>query len=223
MPDPLTVRERREVGGFHSVELRYIGHLHVTQGPETRVEVEGDPDMLAKVVVRTRGDELLLEIGRDWLDRLTSGLLLVAHRPLHYYVTAPDLRRLSVSGSGRLSCERLSGSELALNASGNGDLEVHGLAVEQIAATISGRGDFSLGGEARKLNLRVSGSADVDAARLQLGEAEVRVSGRADVTLSVSERLAVQISGYGTVRYHGNPTVTQSISGAGRVSQATEG
>lgn len=223
MPDPLTVREVREVAGFRSVELRYIGHLHFRQGPETRVEVEGDPDMLAKVVVRTRGDELLLEIGRDWLDRLTSGLLLVAHRPLHYYVTAPELRRLSVSGSGRISCESLTADELALNASGNGDLEVHGLSVAELSATISGRGDFALAGQARRLNLRVSGSGDVDAVRLGLEEAEVRISGRADVNLTVSERLDVQISGFGTVRYHGNPTVTQSISGAGRVSQASEG
>lgn len=221
MPEPLTVREQREVAGFQAVELRYIGHLHVTQGPETRVEVEGDPDMLAKVVVRTRGDQLLLEIGRDWLDRLTSGLLLVAHRPLHYHVTAPALHRLSVSGSGRVSCDSLSAEELTLNASGNGDLQVHGLSVGRLTASIGGRGDFSLGGRADSLDLRVSGSGDVDAARLQLRQASVGVSGRADVALSVSEHLAVRISGVGTVRYHGSPTVTQSISGAGKVLQAS--
>jgi hypothetical protein len=42
-------------------------------------------------------------------------------------------------------------------------------------------------------------------------------------TVRVAKRLDVRISGLGTVRYHGDPTVTQSISGSGTVTQIDAG
>jgi len=223
MPDTLTVRERREVAPFHAVELRYFGQLHLQQGPETVVEIEGDPDVLAKVHARVAGDTLVLEVGESWLERLTSGVLLVAHRPLHYHVTTPELDRVAVSGTGKVDADGLRSDRLEVTVSGTADIALAGIDCEELAATISGRGSFELAGRAERTRLRVSGSGDVDAAALACGEAEVRISGQGNAVLRVRDRLDVRVSGVGQVRYHGDPTVTQRISGAGSVTQASPG
>lgn len=223
VPDTLTVRETRDVAPFRAVELRYFGQLHLRQGPETSVEIEGDPDVLAKVRTRVTGDTLVLEIGETWLDRLTSGVLLVAHRPLHYHVVTPDLERIAVSGTGKVDADGVRADRLDVVVSGTGDVALSGVACDELAATISGRGAFELSGRADRLQIRVSGSGDVDAGELAAAEAEVRISGQGNATVRVRERLDVRLSGVGQVRYHGDPTVTQRISGAGSVTQASPG
>lgn len=222
MPDTMTVRERREVTAFRSIELRYFGHLHLRQGPEASVEVEGDPDVIAKVVVRPVGDTLILEIGETWLDRLTSGVLLVAHRPLHYHVTVPELDRVSVSGAGRVDAGAFAAKDLKITVSGTADVAFAALQATELTTQISGRGTFRLAGTSERLRLRVSGSGEVEAGSLALADAEVRISGQGNVTLRVTSTLDVRISGMGHVRYHGDPVVTQSISGSGSVTRIVE-
>ena len=223
MPDTMTVRERREVGAFRAVELRYFGHLHLTQGAEASVEVEGDPDVVAKVHARVAGDALILEIGESWLDRLTSGVLLIAHRPLHYHVTLPELDRVAVTGTGKVDATGLVASDLEVSASGAADISIAGLGAHALKAQIGGRGSFRLAGTAEAFELRISGSGEVEAAELVCTSAEVRISGQGTATVRASTKLDVRISGLGTVRYHGDPTVTQTISGSGTVTQVEAG
>lgn len=222
MPDTMTVRERREVTAFRAVELRYFGHLHLHQGPEPSLEVEGDPEVVDKVRTRAMGDTLVLEIGESWLERLTSGVLLVANRPLHYHVTVPELDRVAVSGAGKVEASGLTADDLELTASGSADIAIGGLAARALNARISGRGTFRLAGRAEAVRLRISGSGDVEAGDLASDDAEVRISGQGNVTLRVARALDVRISGLGHVRYHGDPAVTQQISGSGTVTRIPE-
>lgn len=223
MPDTMTVRERREVGAFRAVELRCFGHLHLSQGAEPSVEVEGDPDVVAKVHARVSGDALILEIGESWLDRLTSGVLLIAHRPLHYHVTVPELDRVAVTGTGKVEAAGLVASDLEVTASGAADVSISDLEAHALKAQISGRGSFRLAGKAEAFELRISGSGEVEAADLACTSVDVRISGQGTTTVRVAKRLDVKISGLGTVRYHGDPTVTQTISGSGTVTQVDAG
>lgn len=223
MPDTMTVRERREVGAFRAVELRYFGHLHLSQGAEAGVEVEGDPDVVAKVQARVAGDALILEIGESWLDRLTSGVLLIAHRPLHYHVTVPELDRVAVTGTGKVEAAGLVTSDLEITASGAADVAISDLEAHALKAQISGRGSFRLAGKAEAFELRISGSGEVEAGDLACESVEVRISGQGTTTVRAAKRLDVKISGLGTIRYHGDPTVTQTISGSGTVTQVDAG
>jgi len=217
VPESLTVRETRQVAPFRAIELRYFGHLHLTQGPETHVEIEGDPEVMAKVRTRIEGETLLLEIGESWLERLTSGVLLVAHRPLHYFVTTPDVQRVAVSGTGRVEAAGIAAERLEVAISGTADIKLTGIRCEELHATISGRGAFELAGSCERLQLGVSGSGDVDAGELAAQTASVRISGQGNATLRVSERLDVRLSGVGQVRFHGEPHLTQRITGAGSI------
>lgn len=223
MPETLTVRERREVGAFDAVELRYFGTVQLVRGDVHGLEIEGDPDVVPKVRAEVRGGVLILEVGEGWLDRLTSGLLLVANRPLRYTVTLPRLSSVAVSGSGDVVGEGWSGDRLRVKVSGQSDVTLGGLEVDALELGVSGRARVRFSGRAGTLEFGISGSADVTAGDLVSREAEVKVAGQATVEVRVEERLAVRIAGFGTVRYHGDPKVKQAISGAGSVEQVSAG
>jgi hypothetical protein len=220
MSDTLTVRERREVGTFSAVELRYFGQVFLHHGEHCGLEIEGDPDVVPKVRGEVRDETLLLEVGDNWLERLTSGLLLVANRPLRYHVTLPRLQSLAVAGSGDVGGDGWAGDHLRLRLSGQGEVRLTALAYRSLEATISGRGELQLAGEGEEARLTISGSAEVAAPDLRLDRAEIRIAGQGNVEVRVRERLDVRIAGFGTVRYHGDPTVKQVITGAGSVVQA---
>ena len=221
MPDTLTVRERREVGAFHAVELRYFGQVILHHGETCALEIEGDPDVVPKVHAEVRDETLVLEVGENWLERLTSGLLLVANRPLRYHVTLPRLSSVSVAGSGEIDGGEWRGEQLRLRISGQAEVRLDGLAYEVVDAVISGRGELRLAGEADRALLTISGSAEIAAPELALRHAEIKINGQGNVEVRAAERLDVRIAGIGHVRYHGDPTVKQVISGAGTVERVS--
>ncbi len=219
MSDTLSVRERREVGTFRSVELRYFGQVKLVRGETCGLEIEGDPDVVPKVRGEVRDGVLVLEVGENWLERLTSGLLLVANRPLRFHVSMPELDALTVTGSGEIDGAGWSGTQLRLRVSGQGEVRLSELAYDSVEAVVSGRAEMHLGGKCDEARFNISGSADVFAPELHTNRAEVRIAGQGNVEMHVAERLEVRIAGFGGVRYHGDPVVKQSISGVGSVEQ----
>ena len=222
MTDTMTVRERREVGTFSAVELRYFGQVVLHHGEHCGLEVEGDPDVVPKVRGEVHDGTLVLEVGDNWLERLTSGLLLVANRPLRFHVTLPSLESVAVAGSGDIAGDGWSGEQLRVRVSGQAEVRMEALAYQTYDAVISGRGELRLAGEGDRARITISGSADVVAPALRVRQAEVKIAGQGNVEVNVQERLDVRIAGFGTVRYHGDPTVKQVISGAGSVLQAED-
>jgi len=219
MSDTFTVRERREVAPFTAVELRYFGQVVLHHGEPCSLEIEGDPDVVPKVRGEVRDEVLVLEVGDTWLERLTSGLLLVANRPLRFHVTLPRLTGVTVTGSGEVDGEGWTGEDLHVRISGQGEVRLPRLEYQTLEATVSGRGELRLSGTGQQAKVSISGSADVVAPELDVGTAEVRIAGQGNVELHVRERLEVRIAGFGAVRYHGDPKVKQTISGAGSVEQ----
>lgn len=211
--------ERREfeVEGFDAVELRWFGDMVVRQGEGESLAVEGDPELLHKLAVRVEGRTLYLEIGQDWLDRLVEGLRFIGRRPLTYHVGVDTLRRVAVAGRGNVHADRLRTDDLTLAVSGQGSMRIDDLQARELRVRISGRGEVELHGSVTEERIEIAGSGEVELAGLQAKRADVRISGHGEAELSVADSLDVGISGYGRVRYHGDPKVAQSIAGAGSV------
>lgn len=115
-------------------------------------------------------------------------------------VPAHALRRVNISGAGKVTLEKIRQSDLALTISGSGQMRAQGT-VEHVSATISGAGDVRLGDLATKrLTAKISGSGFVEAAPKD----------EADITLS----------GSGTVKLQTRPAALHSrVSGSGRILQ----
>lgn len=216
---------------FTEVALTGAGRLVVTGG-DFAVAVSAEDDVMPSVSVVKKGPRLILGRNVDWFDGVRPTVRV------EYRVALPAAEAVRLSGSGEATVGALSGPALALAVSGAGDiragrLEIGELALavtgaggivvaEAIAETIqgklSGAGNVSVGGEAKRLQLEVSGAGVFRGSETRVESARVRITGAGEAFVWPSSRLHARVTGAGRVRYRGAPKVDAAVQGAGRVS-----
>lgn len=83
---------------------------------------------------------------------------------------------------------------------------------------VTGLASYQVSGAAQDdLRIDITGIGNVSAFDLPVLDCEINISGEGDCQVNVSDRLDVEISGVGHVRYMGSPTVSQDVSGVGSV------
>ena len=158
--------------------------VHFRGGEGDEIVLRGPPDVIAHIELE--GDRLTLNC------RWSSG------RDLEIALPGQPFRRVNVSGSGKLSMEKLNQLELVLGISGSGTLHGQG-SVERLTVSISGSGNARLAGIAMKqLTVKISGSGNIEAAPKD--DVDINISGSGNVRLlSRPTRLKSQVAGSGRV------------------------
>ena len=220
------VTEEREVEPFHSVDLRTVGHISLTQGDEQSIVIRAERDILQKLKTEARDGELI--ISSKWNIRQADAPEIS--------ITITKVRSLKISGSGEIKGEeRILSKDLDLGISGSGDIVLE-LKAEQLHTKVSGSGNMSLELEAKYVTTHISGSGDIEMAGLsgsletrisgsgsltafdlETSEATIRISGSGNCRIHARDTLDVRINGSGDVEYKGNPKVNLSGSGSGSV------
>jgi hypothetical protein len=142
--------------------------------------------------VELRNGRLELTNNSGW-RRHGGGLTVV--------ISAPGVKRFSLEGSGKL--------------------DIDGYRQDSLKLDLSGDSDVTVKGDAKTLDLKISGSADADLGDLKLQSADVDISGSGDATLAPTEAANLRISGAGDVTLLTRPKKLESdVSGSGSVHQA---
>ncbi|HSU37732.1 MAG TPA: head GIN domain-containing protein [Propionibacteriaceae bacterium] len=181
------VSESRSVSGFSAIELNGAGEVSIEQTGSESLTIEADEKFLS----------LLTSEVTDGTLRLGTkpNAMLINRDPVEYRVTVKDLTGLTITGSGNMTMPKVSTNELRSRISGSGTITVAGTADTQ--------------------RVDISGSGSFRAAELATRTASVDISGSGDTVIQVSDSLDVRITGSGSVRYRGNPGITEHISGSG--------
>ncbi|HEY2662090.1 MAG TPA: DUF2807 domain-containing protein [Caulobacteraceae bacterium] len=125
---------------------------------------------------------------------------------------------------GRLKISLTAPDVDSFSIDGDADLTIAGYNRDQLALKISGSGTAKAEGQAKRAELRISGSGDADLSGLKLGDARVHIAGSGDATLDPKGEAVIDISGSGDVRLVTRPrSETVNISGSGRVDQPDAG
>jgi len=115
-------------------------------------------------------------------------------------MTAPAVTRFDLHGSSKLAIEGYKQDKLNLDVSGNADV--------------------SAKGEAKALELTISGSSDTDLSGLKLENADVDITGAGQATLAPTGSANLNISGSGDVTLLTRPARLESnVTGSGSVHQ----
>lgn len=118
-------------------------------------------------------------------------------------LTAPSVSRFTMDGSGKLAIAHYRQDRLTLDLSGDSDVIVDG--------------------EAKAVDLTISGSANADLGRVKAQSAKVEIEGSGEATVAPTDAADIDISGSGDVTLLTNPPKLRSnISGSGRVRQAEQ-
>lgn len=204
-------REERPATGFHAVAMAINMNLEVIQDGTESLTLEGDPDVLADVETFVRDGTLDFRYRRD--SRMRS------HKRINAVVHARDMDAIALSGSGNLRSRALKADALTLSISGSGDVDIGQVTASKASLSISGSGNMKLAGRADALAVRISGSGDIAAPKLETQRTEVSISGSGRATVWAKRELATAISGAGTVRYYGDPTVAKAVRGIGHIER----
>jgi hypothetical protein len=123
-----------------------------------------------------------------------------------------------ITGHGNTRIPSLVSDAMELKISGSGKFDLESVQAKSIYARISGAGNMNLSGSIEKQEIVISGSGNYRAAGLESKTASIKISGVGDADLKVSDNLDVTISGSGTVRYTGRPSMQVRKSGIGKVT-----
>ncbi|MFH1853074.1 MAG: head GIN domain-containing protein [Candidatus Neomarinimicrobiota bacterium] len=211
LADNGVIREERQVSGFNKVSLGGSGTVYLTQGNTESLTVEAHADVLPYIETVVQGNTLSLGMKRGYHSWGSTG-------PIRYHLTIKDVKRLSISGSGDISSDKIKSENLSLHISGSGDITLKEVNSDIISAQISGSGGCALGGSAVQQEIHISGSGEYKAPDLKCERVDVSISGSGDVKVWAEEELDVSISGSGDVGYFGRPAVYSHSSGSGHTS-----
>jgi len=204
------VTQELDISGFDGIKLRTAATLTITQDPEYRVEVTGERNVIRQLDLTVRRGVWYIEF-EDCVRR---------HSRLQIAVTMPEIRELTLSGSGSIEGTNFfDGESIDIFLSGSGYIDL-GLAMNSIDAVLSGSGNIKLEGIADDIDHMTSGSGSLKAFDLETRKADIVLSGSGDAEITCMEFLDVRISGSGDVFYKGTPSVDARISGSGQVIDA---
>jgi hypothetical protein len=105
---------------------------------------------------------------------------------------------------------------LRLNISGSGEIEGF-VECNVLTAEIFGSGKMMITGKSQRADLDISGSGNFECEGLEVSDARIEIRGSGDAGINVIENLEGKISGSGNIKYQGNPGITFSVSGSGKL------
>ncbi|MEO0605905.1 MAG: head GIN domain-containing protein [Myxococcota bacterium] len=122
------------------------------------------------------------------------------------------------SGSGDIELLDASGAATILtDTSASGDLTIGAIDAGSVQVDLRGSGGTTLDGTTDELVVQSRASGDVDASALDAVDVEVDLSASGNVTVSASGAVTGRISGSGDVIVDGDPQISVTTTGSGRV------
>ena len=207
------ITETYDLESFDRIDLQMGADVVLTQGDAYSVEVEASDNLHKIITTNVKSGELVLRLQRNDCIRGKSDVV--------FYVSCPDIKTISVSGSGNITnATPIEAGNMDMNVSGSGNIDFNDFNANDCIISVSGSGNINLSGDRdmNSLEAKISGSGEINAFNAPANRVDIRVSGSGDCEVTANETLDVHISGSGSVHYKGQPSITQKITGSGSIS-----
>lgn len=218
--------QTREVTDVATVVIRTSATVQLAIG-EPSLTVTAGEHVIDAIETDIDGDTL--DIGmRGWLNPgpvhvdlvlpAADSLRLAGSGTVTGALADGDDIDIEVTGSGQILLDPVRAGTVTLSVSGSGDIALD-VRADDVTTSITGSGTIELAGETTDLDLTLPGSGELLADGLTARDAAVDIMGSGRATVHVTDTLDVTVAGSGTVRYTGDPRVSQAITGSGSVRQ----
>jgi len=198
---------KQPIDNFNAIELSGVQEIHLMQGTENSITIDGVSDINGSIKPIVSGNTLKLDY--DKKKPLPKNAKII--------ITFKSIELLEVSGAQDVESDNeFALTELKIKSSGSSDVKIKCNATK-IVTDISGAGDIQIKGSAKELQVNISGAGALDANELLANKVSVNVSGAGDAKVNAIEELTGNCTGSGSVKFKGNPTnvrVTQTGVGS---------
>ena len=177
------------------------------------IRVEGDENLLDRIVVEERGSTLYIELENDKCISPELGMKI--------YVGTPAMEYSELEGSGNIIINDLQEDKLETVISGAGNITINNCIVSNTyKASIEGTGNINATGKCTNVEYNIDGSGNIYADNFKSSHCYVNIDGSGYAHVHAYSTLDVKIDGTGTVYYSGTVTednITVDIDGYGSV------
>ena len=201
-------KENREIANFTKIVISGSGHLFLKQGEKVALSIETKgtfmPELKSEVV------DQVLHLG-------PKASVFQLNHAINYYLTVTNIEDIHTAGSiDILSKGTISAKELNLVTEGTGTIDLK-IKTDILKTQIEGSSNILLSGTTIAQTLKIDGAGKIQGKKLLSKTTQVEIRGAGVAEVNATETLDVKIEGFGTVKYYGEPKITQEISGAGEI------
>ena len=204
--------ETLNYSNFDKVKTHGFFDIYLETAGDFKVEIEGEENIIP--YIETYVEDRTLHI------RTTKNVSLNPHRDVKIYISAPDFRLVSNSGSGDINSSRQiqASDEIKFQINGSGDIDV-AVDAPKVVSDVNGSGDVELHGNCRFFEGSVKGSGDIKAGDLKAEEVKISIAGSGNAEVFASIEMDITVRGSGNVEYRGDPKISQSVMGSGVIKK----
>jgi hypothetical protein len=181
--------QKREIPAFTSITAEGAFVIDVTCQKDTSLEIEADDNILPLIMTEVSNGVLHLKSVKGYS----------VSEPVKLRLSTPNLEGLSVTGAGKI--------------------DVSGIKNDKFEIDSDGASAIVASGTTKVVDIDVSGAVKIDTHRLHAARAIVDSKGVSNVEVDATEQLEVTISGPSHVSYYGDPAVSQTIHGPGKLEK----
>lgn len=225
----LTGTDNRDDHDFTAIINSTDADIIYKKGDSYSVSVEADENLLKYYSTSVTHNSIKIEIeGANCVRSVTPAVIRI---------TAPMISAITLSGSGNIVADTISGTETRIINSGSGDITIHSaesvvtvnrlsgsgditidnLYSDEITILITGSGDMTTEGSGETGIFTSTGSGQNYSGNLELNNCTALISGSGDIYTSVSDEIHATLTGSGNLYYRGSPQIFQTTSGSGRI------
>lgn len=191
--------EKRNIGGFHAVEVGGGIDLYLSQGSDETVVVSAS-EIKYRDRMKTEVKNGILKI---WYDYKSGFHLETGNKKMKAYVSFKELDRVEGSGGSDVYVDgAIKTDKLDMEISGGSDFKGKVL-VNTLKVEASGGSDVNISGEAKSLKLDASGGSDFRGYDLAVDVCDLDASGGSDIYITVNKEMAADASGGSDIYYKG--------------------
>lgn len=206
--------EVRDVAGFDQVRFMGPGVLTISQCDQESLTVHAPSYVVGDIVSEVKHGELSMGYHSP---KIVS--LRVHREVISYSLKIRELRKLRVTGLGRVIIPDLDNDRVRVEVTGISQVTLERLTADHLEVVISGKGSVSATGDVEAQSVIIGGAGHYHARHLVSDFGRVKISGEGTADVSVSDDLEVVISDAGRVTYGGYPDIVKRISGRGNLSR----
>jgi Putative auto-transporter adhesin, head GIN domain len=209
--------EKRNVTGFHGIDVSGGIDLYLSQGQEAVAVTAADVKSREKIKTEVKNGVLKI-----WYEHNSNVRLDWGNRKLKAYVSFKNLDILKASGGSDIKVAgTLNVPDLSLDMSGGSDFDGK-VNLNELRVDASGGSDVNISGTAKNLHIDASGGSDFKGYELATDNCTVDASGGSDVYITVNKELTAESSGGSDIHYKGNGTIKNLKSSNSNIKKVSK-
>lgn len=194
----------RETTSFTGIQLRFDGHVNVSQGNRTEVIIIAPPHIQPLIKTEIVEGELIIS---------TTKCLLSAEKDVDIFVTLPRLTHLKVFGDGQINgLNKFSAVDLDVEIAGGGKIKLMA-DLSSVEIKLNGSGLVNLAGKTESNYMEVKGSGKLQLFELSSDFTYIDLDGPANIEVNTRNNLNIRANGNGEIAYKGKPAVEHRFLG----------